>query len=140
MSPGPLIECLCAGSAFIVSPESLLDKFLMRGEIRRFKGCRGDGNKTFFASSSAACHLKRGQSDVNSEPRRGLLGGGKSRRRIIHTLTSPLTLRVSADAFMWHFMATAGRLCDTNKLLRAGIKIATLNLAFADGRCQVGAA
>lgn len=52
----------------------------MRGEIRRFEGCRGDANKTFFASLSAACHLKREQSDVNSKRRRGLLGGLKRRR------------------------------------------------------------
>lgn len=38
----------------------------MRGEIQRFEGCQGDGNKTFLASLSAVCHLKREQSDVNS--------------------------------------------------------------------------
>lgn len=53
----------------------------MRGGIRRFEGCRGDGNKTFFASLSAVCHLKRERSDVNSKLRRGLLGGPERRRR-----------------------------------------------------------
>lgn len=51
----------------------------MRGEIQRSEGCQGDGNKTFCASLSTACHLKREQSDVNSELRRGLPGGVKSR-------------------------------------------------------------
>lgn len=106
----------------------------MRGEIQRFKGCQGDGNKTFFASLSAVCHLKRGQSDVNSKLRRGLLGGVKSRRttsfrrshRYLH-FRRQLTLLCGA---LWRRRRPPP--CDTNKLLQAEIKITTLNPAFAE--------
>lgn len=123
----------------------------MRGKIQRFKGCQGDDNKTFFASLSAVCHLKREQSDVNSKLRRGLLGGVKSRRatsfrrshRCLHfrrqlTLLCGALWRRRPAASLRYQQAAAGRNqnCDTKSSICRSVAVSVCCF-HGDGRHHV---